>query len=422
MWLAASATDANLQRVAGSIAGRLAGKADTQRAIAGFARLPAPAQVALLTAWSDRREPAAASISVSSLKSEIPEVRAAAIRAASRIGGAAVVPVLADLATTGDQAQVARESLARMSGPGVQQALESIALSGGSPELRNAAIGILAERPGKPSITALMSVAAGSDARLAASALKALSRMGTVEQAPQLVSLLVGATNEDVRDAAQSAVVAIAQRSDDRNRAAEPLLSAYVSAATPGKVSLLGAMAEVGGDRSLEVLSQATESRDPALQSAAINALANTWSDPNALPILLRLSKEGAARSDRVVALRGYLRIVGADDRAPASERISRIRAGMAAAERPEEKRQALSVLRNVRTREAVEMAASALDDPQVANEAADAVLYLASRQRRGNREIPAVSGPEVQAALDKVIRTTTDESVKSQAQKLRQG
>jgi hypothetical protein len=123
-----------------------------------------------------------------------------------------------------------------------------------------------------------------------------------------------------------------------------------------------------------------------------------------------------------VVALRGYLRIVGSDDRAPASERISRIRAAMAAAERPEEKRQALSVLRDVRTTEAVEMAASALDDPQVSAEAADAILYLAARQRKNNRNLPAVTGSAVQAALDKVIRTVSDENVKQQAEKLRQG
>lgn len=417
--VARTASDPTLQRVAGSIAGRLTGAADARRSVAAFGKLPPAAQVALLAAWADRREAAAAPVATAALKSANPDVRSAAIRAASRVAGARVVPTLANIAAGGDQAQVARESLARMKGAGVEQALVGL-LSTGSPDVKAAVVNILVERPGTASTSALTAAAGGSDDRIAAESLKALGRMGAADREPRMVEILVSTKSDAVRDAAQEAIVAVAQRMGDRDRAAGPLLSAYENAPTAGKASLLGALAEVGGDRALDVITQAAASSDTEIRGAALNALANAWSDSRALPALLKLSKEGASRSDRVVALRGYLRLVGADDRARASDRLARIREAMAAAERPEEKRQALSVLRDVRTPEAVEMAAASLDDPQVAAEAADAILYLAARQRKNNRDLPAVTGAATQAALDKVIRTVSDESIKQRAEKLR--
>lgn len=419
--VAQTATDPNLQRVAAQMAGKVANPSDNQRTIAAYPRLPAPAQIALMTAWSDRHETRAASVATNALRSDNPDVRAAAIRTASRIGGAAVVPALAEIAGGGEQAQVARESLARMGGAGVEQSLVGL-LSTGKPEVQVAVVNILAERPGTGSTAALMASASGSDSRVASAALKAIGRTGSIGQESRLVEILVGTRSDEVRDAAQGAIVAIAQRAGDRNRAAAPLLSAYDSAPTPGKASLIAALAEVGGDRALSVITKGAASPDAVIHGAALNGLANAWSDSSGLPALLNLSRSGASRSERIVALRGYLRLVGTDDRAPATDRLARIREAMTVAERPEEKRQALSVLRDIRTPAAIEMAAASLDDPQLVEDAANTIIYLAAPQRRGNRTLPAVKGSESNAALDKVIRTVTDEKVRDQAQKLRQG
>lgn len=419
--VAQTAADPTLQRVAGSVSGRLSNAADTHRAVVGFPRLPVAAQVALLAAWADRRERSAATVAMAALKSDNPDVRTAAIRAAARVGGVSAVPVLADLAAGGDQAQVARESLARMSGPGVEDALVRL-LSTGKPEVRTAVVNVLAERPGAASEAALMTAASSADTPVAVAALKALGRIAAADQEPRLVAILVGAKQDEVRDAAQSAIVASSQRSGDRSRAAGPLLSAYESASTAGKAALIGALAEVGGDQALDVITKGLASPDAEIHSAALNALANTWSDPRPLPTLLRLSREGATHSDRVLALRGFIRLTGADDLEPAASRVDRIREAMSIADRPEEKRMALSVLREIRSPAAVEMAANSLDDPQLNAEAANTILYLASRQRKANRNLPPVTGPEVQSALDKVIRTASEESVREQARKLRQG
>lgn len=419
--VAESASDPILQRGAARIAGTLETPADTQRSVAAWAKLPAAAQVALLSAWSDRRESAASAVTVDALRSDNPDIRRAAIRAAARICGASVVPTLANLASSGDQQQAAREALAGMGGSGVEPALISI-VQQGAPALRTTVIGVLAERPTPASTAALVKAAGGSDPRVASAALKALGRTAGVDQEAHLVQILTATKYDDVRDSAQNAIVAIAQRTGDRNRVAEPLLSAMDLASTAGRAAIISSLAEIGGDRALEVITRATTSPQPEVRNAAIGGLANTWSDSGALPALLQLSKSGATKSDRVLALRGYLRVTGTDDRAPAEIRLSRIQQAMTLAERPEEKRQALSVLRDVRTPGAVELAARALDDPDLVAEASDAILYLAASQKKGNSNLQAVKGPATDQALDKVIRKVKDDNVRAQARKLRQG
>jgi hypothetical protein len=78
-------------------------------------------------------------------------------------------------------------------------------------------------------------------------------------------------------------------------------------------------------------------------------------------------------------------------------------------------------VLREIRLSGAVTQAAKLLDTPELVTEASDAILYLAAPQRRGNRTLPAVQGPEVEQALDKILQVVKDENVLAQARKLRQ-
>ena len=105
----------------------------------------------------------------------------------------------------------------------------------------------------------------------------------------------------------------------------------------------------------------------------------------------------------------------------PVEDKVGRMSQAIALAERPEEKRQALSVLRDCRTVSAMKQASRLLDDPALFAEAADTVLYLAAPQKKGNQDEPAVKGPSTTAALDKIARLTKDDNQRTQAQKLRQ-
>lgn len=412
--LARTAPEPVLQRVAGRVLGMLAEPERVKAAVAAFPTLTAPAQIALLAAWSDRKEAAAAGVTTAALNSTDPEVQSAAIQAAIHVCDASVVPTLAELAKSGPASKVARESLARMGGKGVEEALLKLAEQGNL-----AVIGVLGQRPSASSTARLVTLASGKEPRSAAAALKVLEKTASLAQEPALVAVLVGTSEDDVRDAAQAAVIAIVQRSGDKEGGSAPLLAAMKSASLSGKSALLSALAELGGESALAVLIQAATSGDEELRNAALSGLANAWGDLRALPTLLNIGKSATAKSDRVLAQRGSLRLLAADDKLPAEQKLAQLSELFTLAERPEEKRQALSVLREVRLPGAVALAAKALDNPELVAEAADAILYLAAPQKKDRKSLNAVTGAQTKAALDKVLATSQDEKVRALAQKL---
>jgi hypothetical protein len=184
-------------------------------------------------------------------------------------------------------------------------------------------------------------------------------------------------------------------------------------------VTLIGALAQIGGDKALAAITGATTATEPEVKAAAVTALSDTWAESNGRQTLLTLAKTDPEKSYRIQALRGFIRLVGQDERMPVSEKVNALREGMMVAERPEEKRQILGVLRDCRIPEAVELTAGALEDNALSEEATDTLLYLAAPQRKGNRNLPPVKGPAVTAALNKVIQRTKDENIKAQATKL---
>lgn len=419
--LARSAPEPQLQRVAGRVLGLQPDPATVKLGVRAFSTLPTPAQIALLTAWADRREKAVALVALEALKSADPDVRVAAIQTVARVAGVAAVTPLATLAQDGEQAGTARTALARMGGPGVEDALLRLA-SAGPGKIPPAVIGVLGERPTPRSTAALLAIAASKEQeiRVAVAALKVLEKTATPAQADGLVTLLVGTPNEQVRDSAQTALVAIAQRSGDRERAAQPLLTAMGSASAEGQAALLGALAELGGAQALGALTRATTSTNDLLKSAALAGLANTWSDSSALPTLLQLVRRSTVKEDRVLALRGSLRLLAADDRMPAPQKLSQLTELFGLAERVEERRQALSVLREIRLPGALVLATKALDNPELLAEAGDAILYLAAPQRKDRTNLAAVQGAERDAALERLIAVSSDEKIREQARKLR--
>jgi HEAT repeat protein len=411
--------DPYVQRVAARVCGTLPGAQTLLTSLAFWQKLPAGAQTVLLTAWADRREPGAATVALAATESRDQTLRIAAIQAAARCGGAKAVPRLAEMAAKGPDNGAAREALAGMPGREAEQVLLQIARQG-QPETRAAVLGILSDRPDPAAMSVLMEAAHGSDNRAASEALKALGRIGDPQTHTEIVRILVATQDDGVRDAAREAVVAIAQRIGDRDRAAAPVLAAFPEASTEGKCALLPVLAEIGGGRALDELTKAADSGEGEVKRTAIATLAETWSDSRPLPTLMGIAKSDPDKSLRVQALRGCIRLIGQDNGMPAEEKVSKLSDALAIAERPEEKKQVLSVLRDCRVPSAVELAAAMLDDTDLFPEAADTVLYLAAPQRRDNRNLRAVKGEATDAALDKIIANTKDDNQKALAQKLK--
>jgi len=418
---AAKTGDAYLATVAARIAGSLASPAATKACVAALPALSEDVRTVLLLALADRREPAALPAALQAMKAEREDLRLAGIRAAAAVGGARAVPALAEAAggTREPDRTAAREALAGMGGKPVEDAIIAAGRSG-KPEVRSAMMAVLAERPSPAAIAALVQAAGGDPPSVAAEAARSLGRVGGTGQLGDLFRLLVRAQSADVREAAQAAFIAAVQRLGERDRAVEQTIAAMRPAPAEVKPSLIGVLAELGGDAALRELEASARSSDEQVKRAAVAALADTWADARAMAVLLPIAKTDSSKSLRVQALRGYFRLLGQADRSTAEEKVAKVREGLATAERPEERRQALGILRECRTESAIELAASLLDDREVLDEAAATVLYLAAPQKVDNRELVAVKGPRATAALERVTQRATNEQQKEQARKLR--
>ncbi len=415
-----NSSDLYLQEVGARTAGSLADPQTTRSVLAAFPTLPSATQTVLLTALSERNEAAALPVVESSIQSTDPLVRGAAIRALARLGGGKAVPVLVNIARTGegDDKRIARESLASMPGADAEQAILQTALKG-APAERALLMGILSERPSPAVTAALLEAARGSDPSVAVEAARALGRTGGMKEHGELLKVVLTTHDADIRDAARDAVVTIGTRLGNRDEATAPVLDALPGTAGAAKAALLAILAGTGGDRALEELTRAAGSQDAEVKQAAVTLLANSWSDSRPLPTLQYVAKTSADKSLRIESVRGYLRLVGQDDRMPADQKVMKITLILPLAERPEEKRQALAILRDCRLSSAVEQAATLLNDPMVGADAGDTVLDLAAPQRRRNRNLPAVKSTATTAALNKIIQTGPDDQ-KQRAQKLK--
>jgi hypothetical protein len=147
------------------------------------------------------------------------------------------------------------------------------------------------------------------------------------------------------------------------------------------------------------------------VKETCIRALAE-WPTAEPASELLKVVQSSENKLHRVLALRGYVRLIGLDSGHPAAERIGMYKQAMGLASNTSEKKMVLSGLANIRSLAALEMASAYLEDKSLQQEAEVAVVKIA--------EATAGSHPvESKAALQKVCRISKNDFLREQAQKV---
>jgi hypothetical protein len=122
---------------------------------------------------------------------------------------------------------------------------------------------------------------------------------------------------------------------------------------------------------------------------------------------LSNLTKSAESNTHRVLALRAYLRLAG-QRQLGADRRLAMYRDGLALAKSAEDKRLALSGLADLGDVRALPLVSPLLEDAEVQQEAAAAVV-------RVTREVKAPN-PEAKEVLEKVLSVAKDERVRRDA------
>jgi len=360
--------DLNLQRAAGKFIAQTPGSAVTEALAKQVSSLSTDGKVVLLSALEARRDTTAASYVAKAVNDSDTRVRLAAITALGSIGRASDVALLAKIsATSEDLEEAALKSLARMSAPGVTEALVAVAKGRDSQAARVAAIETLVARHEDSANASLLDVAGDSDAGIRSAAFKALGSLGGQKEVASLVSMLLDAKSSRDRGDIERALIAIVLRIE--NPDAAPVIAGLDKAGDTTLPHLLTVLSRIGDTQSLDAVRLQLNSNDATVRKAAIRALAD-WPTAGPLPDLLKVAKTSSSSTEQILALRGYIRLLSVPANRSAAETVEYLAEAMDVAKRAEEKKAILAALPKFPCDEALALADKAMETAALRAEA----------------------------------------------------
>jgi len=390
----------------------LPGPEVTRALAAGLPTLPPPAQALLIKALVSRKDASVSQALETLAASPAAEVRVEALAALGEVGRASAVAVLLRAAgAKGAEGTVACASLRTLEGEGVDAALIE-GMKSAEGDLRAELVAVLADRGATAASAALLDEAARADEKVARAAFKALGVLASPTDLPAMIKLLVAAKGAQAQ--AETAVVLAAGRIADPSKRADAALAALASAKEAGpRAALLRVLGRIDGEKAYAAVAGAVGDDDVVVRDAAIRALA-AWPDARAADVLLGLTKEADSEVHRVLALRGYVRLLGLSRDADPRETVHKYAAVLATTQRPDARRLVLGGLADVAHRDALTLVMGQLDTAAVRSEAISAALRIARAIMGSDREAAS-------AAMEKVAAVATDTQAPAEARQILQ-
>ncbi len=389
------------------------GSGMTQALTEALPELSAPIQVMLISALSDRGDVEALPAVVKAIQIEDESVRIAAFKAVGALGNASSVSLLAQQAaqTRGQERKAARDSLYQLRGAEVDSAiLEEMATA--EPNVKAELVRAIGERNITSGIGTLLITAKDKDRKVRTESLKVLKTVAGPNDLPALVDLAMNLVAESDRNEAEKTVAAVAHKIEDSTKQAVPVLAVWLNVKdVKNQASLLRILGRIGDNTALSTLRTALASDQEDLRDAAIRALAD-WPTAEPLPDLLNIVQNSKDRVHRIVALRGYVRLIGVAETLSDAQAIEAYRKAMELAPNDIEKKRVLSGVSQAGTQAALKMATIYLEDADLQLEAESAVVRIADQIGTAHPEL-------CKEALSKVIERTRNEAIRSQAQEV---
>ena len=389
--------------------------AKTSAVKAAAEQLPnlAPAQqIQLLYAFGDCKDKSVMPAVLNTAKSSEETVRVAAYGTIQALGDACNVDMLVEKAasTKGMEQKAAQESLYKLSGKDVDETILK-GLAAAETKSKIELIKSCDQRNMSSAVPELMKTAKDADRQVRLESIKALRNLAGMQDMGGLVDLLVSADPAD-RDELEKTVVAVAKNIPADKNPAQTVLAALPNAKDADtKSSLMSVIGKIGDPAGLAVLKEAINDKDEKIRDAAVRGLSD-WPTPAPAEDLLKIAKTSDNQVQKILALRGYVRLIGLINDKPAEEVIKMYKESMTLAPDTSEKRMVLSGLSNLKTVEALQMAGGYLSDSELKQEAEAAVVKIAESTLKKNPQ-------ETKDMLQKVLDGSPSETVKDQAEKL---
>ena len=379
--------------------------------------LPVEVQIALLGALADRADHAARPAVLDMLKSKDDAVRVAALQALGILGEAADVAMLLRTLGAGvspDEA-AARDSLTRLSGPGINASILA-ELKSAKPETRLELIGLLADRRAIDAIPSILAAAEDTDSNVRMKAMSALGQLAGPEHVPAMLKAVLKAEKGSERDAADTAVMLVCNQTKEPDQRAEPILTALTKLSEDDQTALLPTLGKVGGNAAMTLVEAAMNDSRPDRREAGFRALYN-WPDGTIAAKLFELAQKANDDEQRLSVVRALIRVAPLPDKRPDAERLGMVKKSMSLTTRDDDRNLVLKRASAIRTIEALRFVAAYMYHPAYAQQACATVVELAH-----HRELRDPNKAEFDEALDAVIGISKDSKLIDEAKRYKKG
>jgi len=367
-------------------------------------------QALLLCALGDRGDEAALPAVRAATKDRNQHVRIEALRALAKLGDASCVMFLAEVAATTDglEQEVARESLCHLEDPGVDKTiLSSVSRAGLGSKVE--LIRCIGQRNiGAAAEILVEFVSRETDSGVRLESIKALGLVCDEENLPDLISLFSSVKNDAERNEAEKTLLCVCQQTNAESGRTDAIVAALLRFELPSaKYSLVRVLGKMGDSNALPAIRDALNSDDDRMKTTAIRALSR-W--PSAEPLAdLRRVAAGSDSEHRLLALRGFINLIGQPSTRPEAETARLYSDALSLSSRYEEKKLILSGLANVKSVEALKIAGACLDNEAMRAEAAAAVVKIC-------RAIKSSEPAQAKIMLRKVISLSVSDATSREA------
>ena len=378
--------------------------------------LPSDRQIVLIQTLAKREDVTALPALSAAARSGQESVRIEAIRAVAEVGSPSALPVLLDLLGDADQkvAAAAQESLAALPGAEVDAAITKM-LTAEPATRRITAMDLIVRRRMTSAIPTLISIAGGSDSKLRATAVNKLGELAGPGQLPDLLDFLAKAGSAEDVEAAEQAVGAVSLRAENPAACVGQIEARFVQSLAAQKCALLRVLGAIGGANALQTVHAAVSNPGAEVHATAIRTL-GAWATADAASDLLDLAKVAGNPTDKMICLRGYLRLAGQSE-VPLDKRLAMCREAVPLAQQDEEKKLLLAALGSIVSVEAVDLITPFLDNSGTKEEAVTGIVSISDLLLKGNES--AKAAPKLVEPLEKVAQVTANADLAKRAKAL---
>lgn len=341
-------------------------------------------------------------------------VRAAAIPAAARLGGEASLADLFALVDSEDKAELAVLKETLLGFPRAAVVPEAVRRLGSTPVPgRVLLIALVGEKGAREEIGRVYALADDPDPAIRSAAVAALAKLAAEEDLPRLIKMLAAASGAEDILHLQEAAAAAARRGPDPEVSADTLLGLMKNAPPAERLAILRVLPALGGAKALRAV--ADEARGPDLQSQGVAVLALArWPDLRAAGELLRVAETTPDLRNRLLALHGYVQLVGRSA-LPNRKKLELLGTALEQAKDDSGRRPVLAGLSGIREPESFRLLSEHLDSPALRDTAAAALALISSIQAPEERWL---SGHEAISILRRVEARASDDAEKERVAK----